>query len=159
RVAAREAICAELESLAPESPAISDEPPAPSEPPPDLGARVRALRTRWHQEIAARSVDRERALALDARFQAAFTRVIARWPSVFGGTDLDPDANRKRMEALVKRVEDLAGSLDGASAVGNDGALSPTTRLAAMLKEALAANTIGGKVDDTSRWRAAQEEV
>ena len=28
-----------------------------------------------------------------------------------------------------------------------------------MLKEALAANTIGGKVDDDSRWRAAAEEV
>ena len=32
-------------------------------------------------------------------------------------------------------------------------------RLAAMLKEALAANTIGGKVDDDSRWRAAAEDV
>ena len=155
RVAAREAICAELESLAP-----SPESPAPSpEPPVDLGARVRALRARWHQEINARGVDRERAAALDARFQAAFTRVIASWPSVFGGTELDPDANRKRMEALVTRVEDLAASLDGAAALGNDAALSPTTRLAAMLKEALAANTIGGKVDDTSRWRAAQEDV
>jgi Domain of Unknown Function (DUF349) len=176
RVAAREAICAELESLAPspepeapspespssgpDFPATSLQPPATSEAPPaDLGARVRALRARWHQEINARGVDRERAAALDARFQAAFTRVIACWPSVFGGTELDPDANRKRMEALVKRVEDLAASLDGAPAPGNDAALSPTTRLAAMLKEALAANTIGGKVDDTGRWRAAQEDV
>jgi hypothetical protein len=28
-----------------------------------------------------------------------------------------------------------------------------------MLKEALAANTIGGKVDDDSRWRAAADDV
>jgi hypothetical protein len=28
-----------------------------------------------------------------------------------------------------------------------------------MLKEALAANTIGGKADEESRWRAAQEDV
>ena len=28
-----------------------------------------------------------------------------------------------------------------------------------MLKEALAANTIGGKVEDDSRWRAAAEDV
>jgi hypothetical protein len=28
-----------------------------------------------------------------------------------------------------------------------------------MLKEALASNTIGGKVDDGSRWRAAMEDV
>jgi hypothetical protein len=122
---------------------------------------VRALRARWHQEIAARGVDRDRAVALDARFQAAFNRVIAAWPAVFGGTDLDPDSNRKRMEALVKRAEDLAASLapGGMGAPGGDAALSPTTRLAAMLKEALAANTIGGKVDEDSRWRAAQEDV
>jgi len=61
------------------------------------------------------------------------------------------------MEALVKRMEDLAGSLKGGSA--DDAALSPTTRLAAMLKEALASNTIGGKVDVESRRRAAQEDI
>jgi len=167
RVAAREAVCDELDALA-VPPATSHQPPATEEapvaseePPADLAARVRALRSRWHQEIAARGVDRERALALDERFQTAFNRVIARWPAVFGGTDLDPDANRKRMEALVTRVEDLAASLTpgGAGAPGGDAALSPTTRLAAMLKEALAANTIGGKVDEDSRWRAAQEDV
>ena len=99
-----------------------------------------------------------RRAALDARFAAAFSGVLARWPAVFGGTDLDPDANRKRMEALVRRMEDLATSLSGPAATG-DAALSPTTRLAAMLKEALAANTIGGKVDDDSRLRAAHEDV
>ena len=64
------------------------------------------------------------------------------------------------MESLVSRMEDLAASLDGpAGAADNDAALSPTNRLAAMLKEALAANTIGGKVDDGSRLRAAAEDV
>src|SRR6476660_9007492 len=62
------------------------------------------------------------------------------------------------MEALVQRMEELARSLAGPAA-GNDAAVSPTTRLAAMLKEALAANTIGGKVDDDSRFRAANDEV
>jgi len=119
---------------------------------------VRSLRGRWQAEIAARGVERDRAAALDQRFAAAFSRVLARWPAVFGGTDLDPDANRKRMEALVQRMEELARSLAGPAA-GNDAALSPTTRLAAMLKEALAANTIGGKVDDDSRFRAANDEV
>jgi hypothetical protein len=77
---------------------------------------------------------------------------------VFGGTDLDPDSNRKKMDALVRRMEDLAGSLAGRGGAA-DQSLSPTTRLAAMLKEALASNTIGGKVDDDSRWRAAIEDV
>ena len=164
RVAAREAICAELEALAVISPQSSVDAASPAAqageaPPEDLALTVRGLRSKWQREIAARGVDRERALALDARFQAAFNGVLARWPAVFGGSELDPNANRARMEALVKRVEDLAASLAGAPGAAADTALSPTNRLAAMLKEALAANTIGGKVDDTVRWRAAQDDV
>jgi hypothetical protein len=139
--------------------AIRNPQSAIEEPPPDLMAKVRSLRARWQSELAARGVDRDRAAALDERFTAAFNRVIARWPSVFGGTDLDPDSNRKRMEALVSRMEELARSLAGPAAGAAGPALSPTTRLAAMLKEALAANTIGGKVDDDSRFRAASDEV
>ena len=60
----------------------------------------------------------------------------------------------------MRRVETLAASLGGpAVAAVGDVALSPTTRLAAMLKEALAANTIGGKADEDARWRAAQEDL
>ena len=88
---------------------------AASEPPADLAATVRGLRTRWQQELAARGVDRDQAATLDRRFADAFDRVISRWPEAFAGTDLDPDANRKQMEALVKRLEDLAASLKGGS--------------------------------------------
>jgi len=146
RIAAREAICAELDALA--------DPEAA-----DVVAKVRDLRRRWQQEIAARAIDRVHAAELDERFRAAFARVIAVHPASFEGTDLDPSSNRKRMEALVRRVEELAGSMAPGGATGDDQALSPTTRLAAMLKEALAANTIGGRVDETSRWRAAADEV
>ena len=176
RVAAREAICAELEVLA--APASASESAIESAPessielapessiqsamaeaPADLMANVRALRGRWQTELAARGVDRDRALALDERFAAAFNGVIARWPAVFGGSDLDPHSNRKKMETIVGRIEALAKSLSGPAAAGGDAAVSPTTRLAAMLKEALAANTIGGKTDDDSRFKAASEEV
>jgi hypothetical protein len=136
-------------------PAVS---PEPTEPPADLATTVRTLRARWQQEIAARGVDAERARALDTRFAAALNRVLLRWPAAFAGTDLDPAANRKRMETLVKRLEDLAVAIAGPPAA-SDASLSPTNRLAAMLKEALAANTIGGKVEDDSRLRAAAEEV
>jgi hypothetical protein len=170
RVAAREAICQELEALAapapspddaqPASAAQADEPPAPRpEPPADLMATVRALRGRWQSEIAARGVDRDRALALDDRFAKAFAAVGARWPAVFGGSDLDPDANRKKMETIVARIETLAKSIAGPATATADAALSPTARMAAMLKEALAANTIGGKTDDDSRFRAAADDV
>jgi hypothetical protein len=152
RVSAREAICAELEALS--APTEAD-----AAAPADLLQKVRALRGRWQQEIAARGVDPERARALDERFAAAFAGVMARWPSMFAGTDLDPEANQKRMESIVRRIEELAASLAGPATAAADAALSPSARLAAMLKEALAANTIGGKVDEDSRWRAAAEDV
>jgi hypothetical protein len=146
RVAAREAICATLEELT-----QGDEVPA------DLATTVRTLRGRWQQDIAARGVDPDQARALDRRFETAFAAVIARWPGAFAGSDLDPDANRKRMETLVRKMEDLAASLAGPGVV--DQSLSPTNRLAAMLKDALAANTIGGKADNDARLRAAAEDV
>lgn len=151
RVAAREAICAEVEALA----AL----PEGSEAPADLLVTARALRSRWQQEIASRGVDPDRARALDQRFTLAFGHVITRWPAAFGGSDMDPESNRKRMEALVSKVEALAESLAGKTGQAAEAESSPTSRLAAMLKEALAANTIGGKADDESRLRAAQEEV
>jgi len=150
RVAAREALCAELEALAS---AEGDDAPA------DLLERIRGIRGRWQQELAARGVDLERARALDERFATAFASVAKRWPAAIAGTDLDPDTNRKRMETIVRRIEDLATSLAGPAGAATTEALSPANRLAAMLKEALAANTIGGKADDDSRWRAAAEEV
>jgi hypothetical protein len=158
RVAAREALCAELEAIADQE-AATDESGA-VQVPDDLLGRVRSIRNRWQQEIASRGVDPDRARALDERFAAALQRIMAKWPAAFGGSELDPEANRKRMESLVSRMENLATSISGpAAAAPSDESVSPTTRLAAMLKEALAANTIGGKVDDDSRMRAAAEEV
>ncbi len=148
RLAAREAIVGELERL------TGDD--APPEAPADLASTVRSLRQRWQQELAARGVGREDAMALDRRYADACRHIIARWPAAFAGTDLDPEANRKRMESIVKRMEDLAASLKGPADKPD---LSPTEKLANMLKEALAANTIGGKVDAESRRRAAQEDV
>ena len=163
RVAAREALCVELEALAVDSRQSSvdgQESTVPQEAPADLALTVRGLRSKWQQEISARGVDRDQALAFDTRFRAAFAAVLARWPQAFAGSDLDPETNRKRMETLVRRVEDLAASVEGRRpSEAADAAMSPTVRMAAMLKEALAANTIGGKVDEGSRMRAAAEEV
>ena len=148
RVAAREAICTELEVLSADEQA--------TEPPADLAGTVRGLRNRWQQELAARGVDRDKAAELDRRYADACRRVISRWPAAFAGTDLDPEANRKRMESIVKRMEDLAASLKGSP---EQQQMTPTERLAAMLKESLAANTIGGKVDPEARKRSAVDDV
>jgi hypothetical protein len=162
RVAAREAICAELEQLLPQAEQAAEAPAGEAataeQAPADIVQQVRTLRGRWQQELAARGVDRERAAELDHRFAAGVAAVTARYAAAFSGTDLDPDANRKKMELLVKRIEDLASSLAGRDGKAEAG-LSPTDKLAAMLREALASNTIGGKVDDDSRWRAAAEDV
>jgi Domain of Unknown Function (DUF349) len=149
RVAAREAICAELEGL--EGDAASESQAAPA----DLALTVRGLRNKWQQELVARGVDRDQAAALDRRYADACRRLIARWPAAFAGTDLDPETNRKRMETIVKRMEDLAASLKGPG----EADVSPTEKLANMLKEALAANTIGGKADPEARRRSAQDDV
>ena len=69
RVAAREAICAELEALSAAADAAGE---AASVAPADLLQTVRVLRGRWQQEIAARGVDPDRARALDERFAVAF---------------------------------------------------------------------------------------
>ena len=150
RVAAREAICSGMEVLAT---GVAD-----ADAPADLLASVRGLRQRWNQEVASRGVDPDTARQLDERFDRALNAVVATWPAVFAGTELDPDANRKRMEALVQKVEHLLQSLTGPATAAAE-SMSPTERLAARLKEALAANTIGGKADDDSRWRAAAEDV
>src|SRR5581483_3181669 len=63
RVAAREAIVAELEALAP-APVEGRQPATASEPPANLPETIRDIRRRWQQEIAARGVDRERAVVL-----------------------------------------------------------------------------------------------
>ena len=65
---------------------------------------------------------------------------------------------RPKIKALVKKAEDLVASLGGAAAAPAAD-LSPVNVLAARLKEALAANTIGGKAEDDSRYRNAIEDV
>jgi hypothetical protein len=150
-------VCAELESFLTSS---GEGDIASDAPPSDLLARVRDVRARWQRMTADHSIDPDHARALDERFTSALSRVICRSASVFAGTEFDAEANRQTMESLVKRIEGLAASVTappGAEDV--TGSLSPPTRLAAMLKEALAANTIGGKPDDNGHKRAAADDV
>ena len=157
RVAVREAICVELESFVP----VGADEVASASLPSDVLTRLRDLRTRWQRETALRGVDPDQGRALDERFAGAFSRVLSGYPAAFAGTEFDVEGNRRAMELLVQKVETLAASLaapPGASAGVSD-ALSPTSRLAVMLKEALAANTIGGKAEENGNRRAAADEV
>jgi hypothetical protein len=184
KVAEREAMCRDLERLAGIEPPVPDatgsrdpeaamggEAPGPnigsaagagpsaganlSEAsnltPAELVARVQALRSRWQHGPA---LPREQLEPLSARFGDALQALTDRRGRELRGTDLDPDANRRKMEAICSRVEALL--VDG---VRPETAASPAALLANQLREALAANTIGGRVNEEAKWKAAADEV
>ena len=139
----REQLAAELESLS------SGDPDAAAPDGPGLLERVRSLRNRWNQSTP---VVRHGADPLSARFVNALERAIAMHPEAFRGTELDVEASRQKMEKLCARVE--AFLTDAAPAPANS-----SQALAEMLREALAANTIGGRAGEESKWRTMAEEV
>jgi hypothetical protein len=126
--------------------------PEGAEPDTDevLAKKVLGLKRQWDQ---APAVTRAQAEPLVERFTKAMNAVIDARPAAFRNTDLDPDATRRKMEQLCQIVEGFAGE-DKAEAQ-----MSPAAILAAQLREALAANTIGGRADDEARWRNAADEV
>ena len=149
KAAVRETVIRELEGLIP---AESAEPtPAPE----NLYSTVHQARITWQQ---APELPRAVQQDLAARYHQAVARIVAAWPDAFAGTDLDPEATRKRMEKLLARVEELASVQ--ASKPAN---LSPTELLAQQLRERLAANTMSGGARaaeaEEARWRAIEQEV
>ena len=150
----REGLVLELETLMPVPAAEAGEgtPPEPVPPveqPGDLLERVRSLRTRWNQSTP---VVRHGADPLSGRFVGALERLLTQYPDPFRGTELDVEASRQKMEKLCVRVESFVA--EAVAAPGNS-----SKALAEMLREALAANTIGGRAGEESKWRTMAEEV
>ena len=143
---AREGICAELEALLP----AEGETP---EPPAALVPRLQAAQTAWRQ---AGSLPHDQLAALDGRFAGVRDRLLALFPRAFEGTDLDPEASRRKAEKLVLRVEGLLAEL-----LPGGGAPRPQTaeELAARLRDALASNTIGGREAVEAKWHSASVDV
>jgi hypothetical protein len=115
---------------------------------------LQEVRASWQQ---APELPRGVQQDLAARYLQVIGRVVATWPTAFAGTDLDPDATRRRMEKLVTRLEELV-----AAQPRRQVHLSPAELLAQQWRDRLAANTIsGGKAeeDEEQRWRAAEQEV
>ncbi len=112
--------------------------------------RVRSIRTGWQQ---AGSVPREVLHTLANRFDTALGAVLTAAPEAFRHSELDAEANRTQLEQLCERVEQVASrqpAMAGASSVA---------QLADQLRERLAANTIGGRVDDEAKWKNHEYEV
>jgi hypothetical protein len=124
-------------------------------PAPDgLYASVQSARQKWAQAPELpRAVQEELAV----RYHQALGKVVALWPAAFSGTDLDPDATRKRMEKIVARVEELVPARSASSRQ-----LSPAELLAQQWRERLASNTMGGgrsAENEEAKWRAAEQEI
>ncbi len=157
----REALVAELESLAPaDRTDVADTqtqeagdaivPAAPlAIDHTSVLEQVRSLRNRWNQSTP---VVRHGADPLSGRFMAALERLLASYPEAFKGTELDVESNRQKMVKLCERVEGFL--TDVAATPANS-----SQALAAMLREALAANTIGGRAGEETKWRAMAEDV
>ena len=88
------------------------------------------------------------------RFGRAIARVVEAHADRFRGTEHDPAQRLKQLERLCKRAEALvaAESRDAAAA-------SPAELLARKWRAQLAANTMGVRVDEEAKRRAAREDV
>ena len=143
RLARREAVAVDLEALA--AGLVSGAAPRDG-----LLEKVRSIRTGWLQ---GGSVPREVLRGLSTRFDTALGAVLAAAPEAFRHSELDAEANRAQLEQLCDRVEQVGGrqpAMAGASSVA---------LLADQLRERLAANTIGGHVDDETKWKSYEYDV
>ncbi len=141
RLAERERLVARLDSLECEGGAL---PPAP------LLETLREVRAAW-QKVGA--LPPATMAEWNARFSSSLMKVVEANRDALANTEFDIDRNQRRMEDLCARVERLVSSQEPARAV------SPAAQLATMWREALASNTIGGKVDPEAQFRAAVEDV
>jgi len=144
RLSRREAVVVDLEGLASglQAGSVSTE---------GLLERVRSIRTGWQQ---GGSVPREVLRPLATRFDAALATVLAAAPDAFRHSELDGEANRKQLEQLCERVEQVANRQPALA-----GASSSVALLADQLRERLAANTIGGRVDEETKWKSQEYDV
>ena len=140
KIAARQSLCGELESLL-----------LVEEAEQGLPVRVRELQERWRQ---AGDVPPDVRRQLSTRFGQAIARLVEAYPEQFHGTDLDPARKLKQLQKLCERAETLVPTkvLDKAGA-------SPAEILAKKWREQLASNTMGERVDEAARQRAAIEEI
>ncbi|HEU5179383.1 MAG TPA: DUF349 domain-containing protein, partial [Candidatus Polarisedimenticolia bacterium] len=143
RTARREELCARLEALG-----AGGE----SGPGEDLPELLRQLGQAWEE---APPLPPRLMSPWEERYRGALERVIAAFPDRLAGSAFDTRRNREMLEEIVERVEKLLPERNNLDASH----LSPATRLATMWVEAMAANTIGGKIAEDTQLRAAQEEV
>ena len=124
---------------------------APAAAPEDLVKTVRDIQDRWRR---APEVPPEIKRKLAVRFSRAIARVVESHAERFRGTDYDPAQRLKQLRRLCERAEALVESESP-----RDAAVSPAELLARKWRAQMAANTMGARVDDEAKRRAAREDV
>jgi hypothetical protein len=145
-----DAVTAEAE--APAVAAAEAAPVAVETPLEQIGPAVHEIWNRWRQMPG---LPPETFTPLRARFESALTTVLTSYPAQFKGTSFDLEGTRQRMQALCDEVEGVTRGNVPTEKLGG----SSVTALAMLLKESLAANTIGGRVNEEAKARAALERV
>jgi hypothetical protein len=144
---------------APESVAAAPEPepaaaaPAPLEP-PSREAVVQTVEEAWRRWRQQPGLPSDVLVTVRARFESALTTVMTAHAAALQGTVFDLEQTKKRMKTLCDDVESVTRGLPEA-ALGS----TSVSALATLLKEKLAANTIGGRVNEEAKVRAAADRV
>lgn len=133
-LAERTAVCEALEALRPGEGESAPE---------DLAAQVAAQLEVWRGLAPVRGAQRA---ALEERFREARDRLVREHPDAFAKTDLDPNASLPRREKLCERVEAHLPS-------------HKPVDLATQLREALAANALGGASVAQARARESANDI
>ena len=119
--------------------------------PEDVVKTVREIQDKWRR---APEVPPDVKRKLAARFGRAMERVVQTHAEQFRGTDYDPAQRLKQFERLCKRAEALVSA-----APSGEAGVSPAELLARKWRAQLAANTMGARVDEQAKRRAAREDV
>ena len=144
RVAAREALCVELEALLPSGARLDQIPDG-------LADAVQDLQQRW---VQASEIKQPQERILTERFRKISSKIVEVYPEAFHGTSLDPNRQLRRFEKMCERVEEI---LDRESMEETNA--SPAEVLAAKWRDALADNLMGVRVDEAAKRRAVLEEI
>ena len=118
-----------------------------------LVQKVLAIRVSWERLAVVRD---KRSVSLTKRFEKTLDLLVTRYPQDFSGTDLDPKRNCQRLKELCEIVERYIDELQPLSLPKDE---SPAVVMARRWREAMASNTIQGKVDERTRWLVVNDEV
>ena len=141
----KEAVCVELESLVA---SLKDTDP------PTAEAVSQKIQEAWSQWSGVGPVPTDKEVPLRNRLQEACAEIVSLFPESLTGTPLDPRGNHKRREKICTRLEELANFF------AEDHRAEAVEDFAEKLKQALAANTIGGSAAPKKKsWRAALQEA